>query len=82
MERTYTHTSGSKYSVFIKIGTDRRHTSCVVNAKPDSWKKNYKRRVDFETTAASRYLEFQGTHWNTSIYPYLDISDLRNWGKQ
>ena len=24
----------------------------------------------------------QGTLWNTSRYPYLDISDLRNWGKQ
>ena len=22
------------------------------------------------------------THWNTSRYPYLDISDLQNWGKQ
>ena len=28
----------------------------------------------------SRYLEFQGTLWNTSRYPYLDISDLQNWG--
>ena len=36
MERTYTYTSSSKCSVFIKVGTDRRHTSCVVNAKPDS----------------------------------------------
>ena len=24
------------------------------------------------------YLEFQGTHWTTSRYPYLDISDLQN----
>ena len=29
----------------------------------------------------SRYLEFQGTLWNTSRYPYLDISDLQNLGK-
>ena len=35
----------------------------------------------FLTTADSRYLEFQGTHWNTSRYPYFDISDLQNWGK-
>ena len=28
-------------------------------------------------TVDSRYLEFQGTLWNTSRYPYLDISDLR-----
>ena len=32
-------------------------------------------------TVDSRYLEFQGTYWNTSRYPYLDISDLQNWGK-
>ena len=32
-------------------------------------------------TVDSRYLEFQGTIWTTSIYPYLDISDLQNWGK-
>ena len=34
------------------------------------------------STVNSRYLEFQGTHWNTSRYPYLDISELREWGKQ
>ena len=32
-------------------------------------------------TVGSRYLGFQGTLWNTSRYPYLDISDLQNWGK-
>ena len=31
-------------------------------------------------TVDSRYLEFQGTLWNTSRYPYFDISDLLNWG--
>ena len=35
-----------------------------------------------QNTVDSRYLEFQGTHWNTSRYPYLDISELREWGKQ
>ena len=29
----------------------------------------------------SRYLQLQGTLWNTMRYPYLDISDLQNWGK-
>ena len=29
-------------------------------------------------TVDSRYLEF----WNTSRYPYLDISDLQNWEKK
>ena len=33
------------------------------------------------STVDSRYLEFQGTLWNTSRYPYLDISDLQNLGK-
>ena len=33
-------------------------------------------------TVDSRYLKLQGTLWNTSRYPYFDISDLRNWGKQ
>ena len=33
-------------------------------------------------TVDSRYLEVQGTLWNTSRYPYFDISDLRNWEKQ
>ena len=32
-------------------------------------------------TIDSRYLEVQGTLWNTSRYPYLDISDMQNWGK-
>ena len=32
-------------------------------------------------TVDSRYLEFQGTLWNTSRYPYFDISDLQNRGK-
>ena len=34
-----------------------------------------------DNTVDSRYLEFQGTVWNTSRYPYFDISDLQNWGK-
>ena len=29
-----------------------------------------------------RYLELQGTVWNTSSYPYFDISDFQNWRKQ
>ena len=33
-------------------------------------------------TVNSRYLEFQGTLWNTSRYPYLEISELQKWGKQ
>ena len=33
-------------------------------------------------TVDSRFPEFQGTLWNISKYPYLDISGLRKWGKQ
>ena len=34
-----------------------------------------KNTVDF------RYLEFQGTLWNTWRYPNFDVSDLQNWRK-
>ena len=39
------------------------------------------KRSNLEDTVNSRYLEFQGTLWSTSRYPYLDISELQNWGK-
>ena len=32
-------------------------------------------------TVNSCYLEVQGTVWNNSRYPYLNISDLQNWEK-
>ena len=32
-------------------------------------------------TVDSRYLEVEGTRWNTSRYPYFNISDVHNWGK-
>ena len=32
-------------------------------------------------TVDSRYPEVQENLWNTSRYPYIDISDLQNWGK-
>ena len=32
-------------------------------------------------TVDSRYFEVQGTVWNSSRYPYFDISDWQNWGK-
>ena len=35
----------------------------------------------FGITVDSRYLEVEGTLWNTSRYPYFDISDVQNWGK-
>ena len=37
--------------------------------------------VQVLNTVNSRYLEVKGTLWNTSRYPYFDISDLQNWGK-
>ena len=33
-------------------------------------------------TVDSRYIEFQGTRWNTSRYPYLEISELQKWIEQ
>ena len=39
-------------------------------------------RATFYNTVDSHYLEFQGTLWKfTWRYPYLNISDLQNWGK-
>ena len=32
-------------------------------------------------TVDSRYIEVEGILWNTSRYPYFDISDFQNWGK-
>ena len=37
--------------------------------------------INIITTVDSRYLEVQATFWNNSRYPYLDISDLQNLGK-
>ena len=34
-----------------------------------------------EITVDSHYLEVEGTRWNSSRYPYFDISDVQNWGK-
>ena len=41
-----------------------------------SWSAVFWTRI---ATVEYRYLEIQGTLWNTSRYPYFDISDLRNW---
>ena len=35
----------------------------------------------FSKTVDSRYLEVEGTRWNTSRYPYFDKSDVQNWRK-
>ena len=55
---------------------------------PEMWsnmvceRKYYKQTGYTNYTVDSRYLEVQGTLWNASRYPYLDISHLRNWEKQ
>ena len=39
-------------------------------------------RVEEQTnTVDSRYLEVERTLWNTSRYPYFDISDFQTWEK-
>ena len=35
----------------------------------------------YVNTVDSRYLEVEETLWNTSRYPYFDISDVQNWEK-
>ena len=39
---------------------------------------NSKETISLSHTVDSRYLEVQGTLWNTSRYPYLNTSDLQN----
>ena len=46
-----------------------------------SFEKTMITRTLIASTVNSRYLEFQGTLWNTSGYPYFDISDLQHWEK-
>ena len=52
---------------------------CILRMREDmlSLVANY-----FIITVDSRYLEFQGNLWNSSRYPYLEISELQKWGKQ
>ena len=47
--------------------------------KPAHQRKSQKQA---NNTVDPRYLEIQGTLWNTSRYPYFDKSDLRTWEKQ
>ena len=53
-----------------------------VLGKTQWWALIRKLQLNKLYTVDSHYLEIQGTLWNTSRYPYFDISDLRNWGKQ
>ena len=54
------------------FGKDAKESTIILHVQASSDKENI---VD------SPYLEFQGTLWNTLRYPYLDISDLQNLGK-
>ena len=47
------------------------------------WNTNYTQNYVYGeiSTVGSHYLEFQATFWNTSRYPYLEISELQNWGQ-
>ena len=47
----------------------------------DPIKKNLHEFLKNVITVDSRYLEVEGTHWNTSRYAYFDISDVQTWGK-
>ena len=52
------------------------------NIRTFIWKLSIVKWWNFPYTVDSRYLEIKGTLWNTSRYPFFDISDLWNWGKQ
>ena len=57
------------------------HISQTFQVRAWAWNVQNRSPVKFGITVDSRYLKFQGTLWDTSRYPYLDISDLQNWGK-
>ena len=66
------HFARYKFSFLTNNCIQRNCVLRLVNT-PD-WQCSY--------TVDSRYLEIQGTLLHTSRYPYFDISDLWNWGKQ
>ena len=67
----------SKTTLFLNLYTASKTKSLHSNFTSDHSFK----RSQFHNTIDSRYLEFQGTLWNALRYPYLDISELQNWGK-
>ena len=64
--------SGSQQIIWEQLYSNEIHMRTWKRTEGQSKNKN---------TVDSRYLEFQGTLLNTSRYPYLDISELQNWGK-
>ena len=63
---------------YINYITSKAWTRIIVMRK---FKFTLDRQPLEKYTVDSRYLEFHGTLWNSSRYPYFDISDLQNWGK-
>ena len=68
---------------YSRLSLSRLHLSRRENLLPVLTGKsnNRKQNIVEKRKNCSSYLEVQGTLWNTSRYPYLDISDLQNWGK-
>ena len=69
------YSAGNKLIFSQYIGFD---ISCKLSPKETTCMKYQ----SLFNTVDSRYLEFQGTLWNTSRYPYLDISNFQNLGKK
>ena len=80
------HVPAGKYLIFVKerfqlcLSTNPYSDEDEIQDTVLSQKRKWGNGI-ITRTVDSRYLEFQGTLWNTSRYPYLDISDLQNWGK-
>ena len=50
---------------------------CRKNMSDTLEEHDRKPSIDDRNIVDSRYLEIEGTHQNTSRYPYFDISDLQ-----
>ena len=73
---------GNNFFVFLFASLLNR--SLLLKEKKNSLQQQiifFKNRLLLWNTVDSRYLEVEGTLWNTSRYPYFDISDVQNWRK-
>ena len=85
--RQYSYRLAMQKHVFVSWRTSKTdqhvHPRCLIRAFNVRCQDNeVQKRLIRLYTVDPRYLEIQGTLWNTSRYPYFDILDLRNWRKQ
>ena len=72
-EDTFSHSS-------VTQGRPQSQSTAFSWAAKEKEMRKKQRQKHIQSTLV--ILEVQGTLWNTSRYPYLDISDLQNWEKK